>query len=375
MTRKYDILVVGAGLFGSTIAYEAARVGKRVLVIDRRSHIGGNCHSFELEGIEVHAYGPHVVHTNSINIWEWLNSFVEFAPCMVSPLANYKGEIYNLPFNMNTFHSLWGIATPAEAQEMIDRQRIPCKNPRNLEEHVLDLAGRDVYEKLVKGYAEKQYGRYCSDLPPSLITRMPLLFTYDNDYLHARYQGVPKPGYDVLFKKMLKGSDVLLEEDYCLNREKYRALADNIVFTGPIDEYFDYCYGPLEYRGRRFDHQVLDIDNYQGVSLMNFTDAETPQLRIIEHKHFANSQSDKTIITFEYATPWVPGNEPYYTINDQANQKRYQQYCLLAEEEPNLHFGGRLGEYRYYDMQDTIESAWSALYRWFGLRVRPNGIK
>lgn len=356
-STHYDILVVGAGLFGSIIARSAVEAGKSVLVVDKRNHIGGNCYSRKEGAIDVHVYGPHVVYTDDDAVWTYLSSFSEIIPCMTSPIANYRGELYNLPFNMNTFHALWGVVTPEEAKAKIESQRIPCDNPRNLEEHVLSMVGRDVYEKLVRGYAEKQYGRSCAELPASIISRMPLLFTFDNDYLHRRYQGVPRDGYDALFESILDGIKVELKTDYLEHRAELDAVAGDIVFTGPIDEYYNYRFGALDYRGRRFEHEVLETDNYQGVSIMNYTDAETPFLRMVEHKHFNGAKGDRTIVTREYAESWKPGRVPYYPIEDEANRAKYRKYLGLSQSEPRVHFGGRLGEYRYYDMQDTVKSA------------------
>lgn len=353
----YDILVVGAGLFGSVVAREAARDGKDVLVVDRRSHIGGNCYSRKVEGIDVHVYGPHVVYADDEGVWDYLSGFSEMTPCLTTPIANFHCELYNLPFNMNTFHALWGVVTPEEAKAKIESQRVPCAEPRNLEEHVLSMVGTDVYEKLVKGYTEKQYGRSCAELPASIISRMPLLFTFDNDYLHRRYQGVPRDGYDALFETLLDGVEVELGVDYHESRSGLEGLADHVVFTGAIDEYYGYRFGELEYRGRRFEHKTLEIDNYQGTPIMNYTDAETPFLRTVEHKHFNGAKSDKTIVTWEYAEPWEPGKVPYYPIEDAANRAKYRKYLELSRSEPRIHFGGRLGEYRYYDMQDTVKSA------------------
>lgn len=355
----YDLLVVGAGLYGSVVAREAADTGKRVLVVDRRDHIGGNCWSYREEGIDVHAYGPHVIHTDKKCIWNWLGRFADLVPCVVSPIALWRGQAYNLPFNMNTFHQLWGVVTPAEAKAEIERQRVPCDNPRNLEEHVLDMVGRDVYERLVKGYTEKQYGKPCSQLPASLITRMPLRFTYCNDYLGRRYQGVPADGYGSMFDKMLAGIEVRLGVDYLESRGALFGMASEVVFTGPIDEYFGYVLGALEWRGRKFVHRVMSEENHQGCVILNYQDRDVSQLRSIEHKHFASQSSPKTVVTDEFAMAWQPGDEPYYTVNDGPNQRRYAAYVRLAESEPKVHFGGRLGEYRYYTMEDTIQSAWS----------------
>ncbi len=358
MSRAYDFLVVGAGLFGSTIARMASDHGKSVLVVERRDHVGGNCWSFKQEGIDVHAYGPHLLHTNDKEVWGWFSRFDDMLPSVASPIANFKGELYNLPFNMNTFHALWGVTTPAEAKVVIESQRVPCAEPANLEEHVLDMVGTDIYEKLVKGYTEKQYGKPCSRLPASIISRMPLLFTFCNDYSNERYQGVPEHGWDVFFERILDGIEVRCGVDYLDERGSLEGLAPVIIYTGAIDAYFDYRYGPLEYRGRRFEHRLLNVDNFQGCELMNYTDAETPWLRTIEHKHFTKTVSDKTVVTYEYATPWAPGEEPYYTVNDDENQERFALYAELARAEQNVHFGGRLAEYRYYDMQNTIRSAW-----------------
>lgn len=357
MSGGYDILVVGAGLFGSVIAREAADRGLKPLVIERRSHIGGNCWSWREEGIDVHAYGPHVIHTNNRLIWNYLERFCELIPCICSPIANYHGELYNLPFNMNTFHALWGVSTPEEARRMIEEQRVPCVEPGNLEEKALDLAGRDVYEKLVRGYSEKQYGRPCSELPASLISRMPMLLTFDNDYLHTRYQGVPADGYEAMFERMLEGIELRLDADFLDDVQGYRALAPLTVFTGPIDAFYSYRFGALEYRGRRFEHELLDTPNYQGCAMMNYTDAETPWLRVIEHKHFAHQDSAWTVVTHEYATSWEPGDEPYYTVGTKRNIDLYERYAALAKADPTVRFGGRLGEYRYFTMADTICSA------------------
>ena len=354
---RYDYLVVGAGLYGAAVARTAADRGMKVLVVERRDHIGGNCWSYKRSGIDVHAYGPHALHTNELSLWQWFCKYSDFTPCVMSPIANYKGELYNLPFSMNTFHALWGVTTPDEATHMLDEQRVPCEHPTNLEDHVLAMVGRDVYEKLVKGYTEKQYGKPCNELPPSLISRMPLLLTFDNDYNHKRYQGIPAFGWDVFFNALLEGIEVHTGVDFLSNRDELEGIAAKIVFTGPIDEYYDFCFGPLEYRGRRFEDKELNINNFQGCALMNYTDAETPWLRIIEHKHFLGTESLTTIVTREYATEWTPGDEPYYTVNDSVNQLRYAQYKALADEDEGVVFGGRLGEYRYYAMDDTVKSA------------------
>lgn len=354
---RYDLVIAGAGLFGSTVARLAADEGKRVLVVERRDHVGGNCWSFKRSGIDVHAYGPHALHTDDKSIWDWFCGYADFTPCIMSPIANYRGELYNLPFSMNTFHALWGVRTPDEARRKLDEQRVPTENPANLEEHVLSMVGRDVYEKLVKGYTEKQYGKPCSELPESLIARMPLLLTFDNDYNHKKYQGIPTDGWGAFFDRVLEGVDVLTGTDYLESRSELEGLAATIVYTGPIDEYYGYRFGRLEYRGRRFEHEELDSANYQGCALMNYTDAETPWLRTIEHKHFLGADTPSTVVTREYATPWVPGDEPYYTVNDEENQKRYERYRDLSMAEGRIMFGGRLGEYRYYAMDDTVKSA------------------
>lgn len=356
-TAEYDLLIVGAGLFGSVVAHEAIARGQRVLVLERREHLGGMCHSFQRAGIEVHAYGPHIMHVNDPAIWQYVSSLVELEPCMISPVVRNGGRVYNLPFNMNTFNQLWGAVTPVEARACIERTRVRCDHPSNLEEHVLDMVGTDIYETLVKGYTEKQYGKPCSELPASLISRMPLLFVYDNDYCHTRYQGIPAHGYTELFGRLLEGADVRKGVDYLENREYWNEQARQVVFTGQIDELFDYRFGPLEYRGRRFEHEVYEEENRQGVALMNYADASVPELRTIEHRHFVPTQSERTVVTREYATAWEPGDIPYYPIDDATNRARYDQYRSLAESIPNFHLGGRLAEYRYYDMEDTIASA------------------
>ncbi len=354
---KYDLIVVGAGLFGSTVARLATDAGMDVLVIEKREHVGGNCWSFKRFGIDVHAYGPHALHTNDKSVWEWFCSFADFTPCVMSPIANYKGSLYSLPFSMRTFYELWGVVTPEEAARKLEEQRVLCGNPSNLEEHVLSMVGSDVYEKLVKGYTEKQYGRSCKELPSSIIARMPLLMTFDVDYNHKKYQGIPTEGWDAFFRCLLKDIEVLTKVDFLEVRSELETLTGQTVFTGPIDEYYDYRFGPLEYRGRRFEHEELAMSNYQGCALMNFTDAETPWLRTIEHKHFVGSNSPATVVTREYATSWRPGDEPYYTVNDEENQERYGRYRDLASRDERVLFGGRLGEYRYYAMDDVVLSA------------------
>ena len=363
---EYDVLVVGAGLFGAVVAHEARERGKRVLVIDRRDHIGGNCYTRNVEGINVHEYGAHIFRTSDAAIWAYMQQFCEFNNFVNSPVANFHGELYNLPFNMNTFSKLWGVVTPAEAKAKIEEQRVVCENPANLEEHVLNLAGRDIYEKLVRGYTEKQWGRPCSQLPASIMRRIPLRFRYDNNYYNDRYQGIPIGGFTAIFEKMLSGCDVRLGVDYLAARDELRALADVVVFTGSIDSYFDYAEGELAWRSLRFEHELLDIDDYQGVAVMNYTDAETPFTRIIEHKHFEFGTQPRTVITREYPQAWSRGVEPYYPIEDDENRARYARYEQRAAAEQGVYFGGRLGEYRYYDMQDTVKSARQKASIWFG---------
>lgn len=354
---KYDVLVVGAGLFGAVVAREALDSGKSVCVIEKRNHIGGNCYTKEWAGIEVHMYGAHIFRTSDKSIWQYMERFCEFNHFINSPVANFKGELFNLPFNMNTFHQLWGVVTPEEAQTAIESQRIPCENPQNLEEHILSLAGPDIFNKLVKGYTEKQWGKDCTELPPSIMRRIPMRFTYDNNYFNDPYQGVPKGGYTKAIARMLDGADIRLGIDYLETREALDKEAAMVVYTGPIDAFYDYKYGPLEYRGLRFEHEELPIENYQGVAVMNFTDRETPYTRIIEHKHFDFGKQPTTMISREFPIEWEVGNEPYYPMEDEDNRSRYDQYAQLALQEGKVRFGGRLGEYRYYDMQDTIKSA------------------
>lgn len=356
--KKYEFLIVGSGLFGAVFAYEAIQKGKSCLVIEKRNHIGGNLYTEKIEDITVHCYGAHIFRTSDKKIWNFMLQFSEFNNFINSPLANYNGEIYNLPFNMNTFNKIWGIISPQEAQKIIAMQQDEiCGEPKNLEEKAISLVGRDVYEKLIKGYTEKQWGRDCKDLPASIIRRLPVRYTYDNNYFNDRYQGIPEAGYTAIIKKMLNGADVIVNTDFNTQKEKFEDLADIVIYTGPIDAYFNYCYGPLEYRSLHFENKTLDIENYQGVAVMNFTDRETPYTRIIEHKHFVFGIQHKTVITYEYPSEWNIGEEPYYPINDKKNQQKYEQYRQLAEQLTNVYFGGRLGEYKYYDMQDTIKSA------------------
>lgn len=356
---KYDYLIVGAGLFGAVFAHEAAKKGKKCLVLDRRDHIGGNVYTEKVEDIQVHKYGAHIFHTSNKEVWEYVNQFAEFNHYINSPIAIYKDELYNLPFNMNTFSKMWNIKTPVQAREIIDRQiaDLNITNPSNLEEQALSLVGRDVYEKLVKGYTEKQWGRKCTELPAFIIRRLPLRFTYDNNYFNDRYQGIPIGGYTAIVEKLLCDAEIRLNTDYLKNREQYKDIASRIIFTGMIDEYFDYALGALEYRSVRFETEILDCSNYQGNAVVNYTEREIPYTRIIEHKHFEFGTSDKTVISREYSSEWKVGDEPYYPVNDERNSCLYEKYQKLAEKEKNVVFGGRLGGYKYYDMDKVILAA------------------
>ena len=354
------MLVVGAGLFGAVVAYRAHKAGKSVLVIEKRSHIGGNCYCEEREGIFVHKYGAHIFHTSNKEVWDFVNHFVEFKPFVHSPLANYKGEIYPLPFNLNTFEKLWGVATAEEAQAKIEEQRLHLEGePRNLEEQALSLVGRDVYEKLIKGYTEKQWGRRCEELPAWIIRRLPLRFERNNNYFNDTYQGIPVGGYNPLVEGLLEGIEVRLDTDYFASREEFDALAEKVVYTGELDRFYNYQFGALEYRSLRFEEEQLATADYQGVAVMNYTDCETPFTRIIEHKHFDNRGTSSTIITREYSTEWSEGAEPYYPINNERNTSLYAKYRALADAESKYLFGGRLADYRYYDMHQVIEQALS----------------
>lgn len=354
----YDYLIIGSGLFGSIFAYEANKKGLKCLVVEKRNHIGGNCYTENIESINVHKYGAHIFRTSDKTIWEYMQQFCEFNHFINSPIANYKGEIYNLPFNMNTFSKMWNIATPKEAKEIIERQKQSIKStPKNLEEQAISLVGMDIYEKFIKDYTEKQWGRPCNELPVSIIRRIPVRFIYDNNYFNDPYQGIPKGGYTAIFEKMLKDSEVLLNTDFLEHRNELQAKAKKIIFTGTIDSYFDYQFGALEYRSLEFKHKTLETNNFQGVAVVNYTDKETPYTRIIEHKHFEFGNQEKTVISEEYPLEWNQNIEPYYPINDEKNQALYERYQTLAKEKKNIHFGGRLGEYKYYDMQDSIKSA------------------
>ncbi len=364
MGKKYDYLIVGSGLFGSIFAYEAKKRGKECLVIEKRNHIGGNIYCENINGINVHKYGAHIFHTSNKAVWDYINQFAEFNNYINSPVAIYKDELYNLPFNMNTFSKMWGIKTPAEAKEIIEAQKAEynIENPQNLEEQALSLIGKDVYEKLIKGYTEKQWGRSCTELPAFIIRRLPVRYTYDNNYFNDRYQGIPIGGYTKIIEKMLDGVDVLLETSF----EDYKAANDisgmKIVYTGNVDEYFGYKYGALQYRTVRFETEIMeDCDNYQGNAVVNYTEREVPYTRIIEHKHFEFGQGKGTIISKEYSSEWSVGIEPYYPINNDENNALYQKYEALANAEPNVIFGGRLGKYKYYDMDKVIEAALAAV--------------
>ena len=362
--KKYDYLIVGSGLYGAVFARQALDAGKKVLVIDKRDNISGNVYTEEIEGIHVHKYGAHIFHTNNRNVWEYVQRFAEFNRFTNSPVANYKGEIYSLPFNMYTFNKMWGVVTPEEAEAKIKEQvaEAGIKEPKNLEEQAISLVGTDIYEKLIKGYTQKQWGRECKDLPAFIIKRLPVRLTYDNNYFNALYQGIPIGGYTRMVESMLEGADIILGADYLEDRESWNARADKVVYTGPIDAYFDYKLGALEYRSVRFETEVLDKPNFQGNAAVNYTDAETPWTRIIEHKWFEFGKDElgedipKTVISREYSSEWKPGDEPYYPVNDDKNGTLYESYRELAEKE-NVIFGGRLGEYRYYDMDQVIQAA------------------
>lgn len=359
--KKYDYLIVGSGLFGCVFAHEATKKGKSCLVIDKRDHVGGNIYCEDVEGITVHKYGAHIFHTNNRVVWDYVNSLVEFNRYTNSPIANYRGEIYNMPFNMNTFSKMWGVVTPEEAKAKIEEQKAEAvENPTNLEEQAISLIGKDIYTKLIKGYTEKQWGRPCTELPPFIIKRLPVRFTYDNNYFNDPYQGIPIGGYNKIIDKLLEGCDVKTGVDYNLNREELNAMADKVVYTGTIDSYFDYSEGKLEYRTLRFENELLDCPNYQGVAVVNYTDSTPAYTRIIEHKHFEFGTQEKTVITKEYPAEFKEGMEPYYPVNNDRNQELYAKYAELAAKEENVIFGGRLAEYKYYDMDKVIESALNA---------------
>ncbi|MFN8438391.1 MAG: UDP-galactopyranose mutase [Cytophagales bacterium] len=357
--KEFDYLIIGSGLYGAVFAHESLKKGKKCLIIDKRNHIGGNVYCEKIESINVHKYGAHIFHTNDKYIWDYVNSFVEFNRYTNSPLANYKDELYNLPFNMNTFYQLWKVKTPIEAIEKIQSQilNLNITNPQNLEEQALSLVGVDIYEKLIKGYTEKQWGRKCTDLPAFIIKRLPVRFTFDNNYFNDKYQGIPIGGYNKLIEGLTKGVEIKTDVDYFKDRDFWNSKAENIIFTGNIDEYFNYSQGHLEYRSLRFEHTTLDISNYQGNAVVNYTEAQIPYTRIIEHKHFEFGNQEKTVITKEYSQEWKPGLEAYYPVNDEKNSKIYNAYKELTKNETNIIFGGRLAEYKYYDMHQVIGSA------------------
>ncbi len=360
--KKYDYVLVGGGLYSGVFAYLAKQKGKKCLVVEKREHMGGNIYCEETEGIHVHRYGAHIFHTSNKKVWQFVSELAEFNRYTNSPVANFKGEMYNMPFNMNTFSKMWGISTPAEAKAKIEEQKASITGePRNLEEQAISLVGRDIYEKLVKGYTEKQWGRDCKDLPAFIIKRLPVRFTYDNNYFNDLYQGIPIGGYNVIIEKLFEGCDVEMGADYLENKEYYDGLGERVIYTGTIDAYYGYQFGKLEYRSLRFETQVVDTDNYQGVAVVNYTDQETPYTRIIEHKHFEFGTQPKSVITREYPVDWSEGMEPYYPVNDERNQALYKRYAALADKEANIIFGGRLGEYKYYDMDKVIESAMEAV--------------
>ena len=364
--KQYDYILVGSGLYNGVFAWYAAKAGKTCLVLEKRNHLGGNIYCETIEDIHVHKYGAHIFHTSDRKVWDFVHQFAEFNRYTNSPVANYHGEMYNMPFNMNTFSKMWGISTPAEAKAKIEEQRAGITGePKNLEEQAIRLVGRDIYEKLVKGYTEKQWGRDCKDLPAFIIKRLPVRYTYDNNYFNDLYQGIPVGGYNVIIDKLFAGCDVETGTDYLKNREKYDAMGNKIVYTGMIDAFYRYSFGKLEYRSLKFENEVLDEENHQGVAVVNYTAREVPYTRVIEHKHFEFGTQPKTVITREYPTDWQEGMEPYYPVNDEKNQALYQKYAELAKKEEKVLFGGRLGEYKYYDMDKVIASAMQAAEREF----------
>ena len=359
----YDYIIVGAGLYGAVFAHEARKAGKSCLVIDRRDHIGGNVYTESIEDINVHRYGAHIFHTSDQEVWDYVNQFATFNNYINAPVANYKGELYNLPFNMNTFNKMWGVITPQQAKEKIARQIVEAGivEPKNLEEQAISLVGTDIYEKLVRDYTQKQWGRPCHELPAFIIKRLPVRFIYDNNYFNDHYQGIPEGGYTAMVEKLLEGCEVRLNTDYLADKDKFDTMGERVVFTGCIDEYFGYCYGPLKYRAVRFETEVLDCDNFQGNAVVNYTDAETPYTRIIEHKHFEFGTQPKTVISREYSAEWQVGEEAYYPVNNEETKELYERYRSKAEQEKKVLFGGRLGEFRYYDMDKVIRSALDAV--------------
>lgn len=363
MNKKYDFLIVGAGLYGAVFAHEAKMRGKKCLIIDKRRHIGGNIYTEKIEDINVHKYGAHIFHTNNKDVWDYVNKFAQFNRYTNSPIANYKGEMFNLPFNMNTFNKMWGVITPKEAKEKVEEQRREnyTEEPKNLEEQAINLVGTDIYEKLIKGYTEKQWGRSCRELPTFIIRRLPVRFTYDNNYFNSYYQGIPVGGYTSMIESMIEGINVKLNTDYLKDKEKWNSIADKVVYTGPIDAYFNYKFGVLEYRSVRFEEEILDCENYQGNAVVNYTDREIPYTRIIEHKHFEYGTQPVTVISREYPSEWKLGEEPYYPVNNEKNEEIAEKYRALAAAEKDVIFGGRLGEYRYYDMDKVIEAALKAV--------------
>ena len=356
--KKYDYILVGGGLFSAVFAYHAKKAGKKCLVIEKRNHLGGNIYCENIENINVHKYGAHIFHTSDERVWGFVNSICEFNDFINSPIANYKGELYNLPFNMNTFSQMWGITTADEARAIIEEQQKEIKGePQNLEQQAISLVGRDIYEKLIKGYTEKQWGRDCKDLPAFIIKRLPVRYTYDNNYFNDLYQGIPIGGYNVLINRLFDGCDVMLNTDYNTDREKYNQMGEKVLYTGTLDSLYNYKFGKLDYRSLRFETEVLNKADYQGVAVVNYTEREVPYTRIIEHKHFENSVSDKTVITREYPADWQSGMEQYYPVNDDKNNALFLEYKAEAEKESNMIFGGRLAEYKYYDMDKVIASA------------------
>ena len=356
---KYDYLIVGAGLFGAVFAHEATKRGKRCLVVEKRGHIAGNVYTEEVEGIQVHKYGAHIFHTSNEEVWQYVHRFASYNHFINSPVANYKGRLYNLPFNMNTFYQMWGVKTPTEAAQKIEAQRKTAgiTEPKNLEEQAISLVGEDIYRILIKGYTEKQWGRDCRDLPASIIRRLPVRFTFDNNYFRDRFQGIPEEGYTSMVEKMLEGIEVRLNTDFLKQKDEFEAVADKVIFTGPIDAYFDYVHGALNYRSVRFETEILPISNYQGVAVVNYNEREVPFTRIIEHKHFAFGTQEKTVISREYPSEWQLGVEPYYPVNDAQNTALYERYKALADLQDKVRFAGRLGQYKYFDMDKVIAEA------------------